>query len=66
MSRYGSHGQFLIHPVIIANIFLLLNFILHVTSGKPSKESKMIKMSWEDACYDSIDATQSLNVKDYL
>jgi hypothetical protein len=33
-------------------------------AGKPSKESEKAKMSREDACYDIIDETQSVNVKD--
>jgi hypothetical protein len=32
-------------------------------AGKSSKESEKAKMSREDACYDSIDETQSVNVK---
>jgi hypothetical protein len=33
-------------------------------AGKPSKESEKAKMSREDACYNIIDKTQSVNVKD--
>jgi hypothetical protein len=33
-------------------------------ADKPSKESEKAKMSREDACYDKIDETQRVNVKD--
>ena len=33
-------------------------------ADKPSKESEKAKMSREDACYDRIDETQRVNVKD--